>query len=55
MPKDDWVYVGHMLDMCLQAQEIVSGKDRVYFDREIVIRLALTHLVQVMGEAAQKY
>ena len=40
MPKDDWVYVGHMLDMSLQAREILSGKDREDYDREIVLRLA---------------
>ncbi len=54
MPKDNWVYVGHMLDMCRQSQEILFGKDRADYDREIVLRLALTHLVQVIGEAAQQ-
>ncbi len=54
MPKDDWVYVGHMLDMGLQARAILSGKDRADYDQEIVLRLALTHLVQVIGEAAQQ-
>jgi uncharacterized protein with HEPN domain len=54
MPKDDWVYVGHMLDMSVQAKEILSGKDRADYDQEIVLRLALTHLVQVIGEAAQQ-
>lgn len=54
MPKDNWVYVGHMLDMCLQSREILYGKDRTDYDREIVLRLALTHLIQVIGEAAQQ-
>jgi uncharacterized protein with HEPN domain len=54
MPKDDWVYVGHMLDMCLQAHDILSGKDRSDYDQDVVLRLALTHLVQVIGEAAQQ-
>ncbi len=54
MPKDDWVYVGHMLDMSLQARDILSGKDRSDYDQEVVLRLALTHLVQVIGEAAQQ-
>ncbi|NLG97507.1 MAG: DUF86 domain-containing protein [Chloroflexi bacterium] len=53
MPKDNWIYVGHMLDMSLQAKEILSGKDRVNYDQDVVLRLALTHLVQVIGEAAQ--
>jgi len=42
-----------MLDMSLQAKEILSGKDRVNYDQDVVLRLALTHLVQVIGEAAQ--
>lgn len=54
MPKDDWVYVGHMLDMSLQAREILSGKDRTNYDQDVVLRLALTHLVQIIGEAAQR-
>ncbi len=54
MPKDDLVYVGHMLDMSLQAREILITKDREDYDNEIVLRLALTHLVQVIGEAAQQ-
>ncbi len=54
MPKDDWVYVAHMLDMSKQALEIVSNKTRSDFDEDIVLRLALTHLVQVIGEAAQR-
>jgi uncharacterized protein with HEPN domain len=54
MPKDDWVYVGHMLDMSIQAREILSGKNRVDFNQEIVLQLALTHLIQVIGEAAQQ-
>jgi uncharacterized protein with HEPN domain len=54
MPKDNWIYVGHILDTCLQAQEILTGKSRTDYDREIVLRLALTHLVHVIGEAAQQ-
>ena len=49
MPKDDWVYVAHMLDMSKQALEIVSNKTRSEFDEDIVLRLALTHLVQVIN------
>ncbi|HEX9018270.1 MAG TPA: HepT-like ribonuclease domain-containing protein [Anaerolineaceae bacterium] len=54
MPKDDWVYIGHMLDMSLQARAILSNKDRTAYDHDIVLQLALTHIVQVIGEAAQQ-
>jgi uncharacterized protein with HEPN domain len=54
MPKDDWVYIGHMLDMSQQALDIVTGKDKNEYDQEVTLRLALTHLVQMIGEAAQQ-
>lgn len=34
MPKDDWVYVGHMLDMAQKALEISAGKDRAAYDKD---------------------
>lgn len=52
MRKDDWVYAGHILDLCIQAQEILTGIHRTDFDAQIVLRLALTHLIQMIGEAA---
>lgn len=54
MAKDDLVYVGHMLEMSLQACDIIANKGRSDYEREIVLRLALTHLIQVIGEAAQQ-
>ena len=53
MLKDDWVYAGHMLDMCQQALDITVGKDKETYDQDVTLRLALTHLVQMVGEAAQ--
>jgi uncharacterized protein with HEPN domain len=54
MPKDDWVYVGHMLDMSEKALEISAGKDREAYDKDETLRLALTHIIQIIGEAAQR-
>ena len=54
MPKDDWVYTGHMLDMAKKALEISAGKDRAAFDMDETLRLALTHIIQIIGEAAQR-
>jgi uncharacterized protein with HEPN domain len=54
MFKDEWVYVGHMLDMSQQALEISNNKNKEEYDNDITLRLALTHLVQVIGEAAQR-
>jgi uncharacterized protein with HEPN domain len=54
MPKDDLVYVGHMLDMAHQARQLVAGKSRADYDADIALRLALAHLVQSIGEAARR-
>jgi uncharacterized protein with HEPN domain len=43
-----------MLDMCQQALEISANKNKVDYDNDITLRLALTHAVQVIGEAAQR-
>ncbi|SPF41523.1 conserved hypothetical protein [Candidatus Sulfopaludibacter sp. SbA4] len=54
MQKDDLVYVGHMLDMSRKALELAKGKSREDFDRDEALSIALTHLLQVVGEAARR-
>ena len=54
MNKDDLVFVGHMLDMAQRAIEKVREKDRVRYDLDENLRMALTHLLQTLGEAARK-
>ena len=54
MYKDDWVYIGHMLDMSKKALELSEGKDRNLYDQDEALRFAVTHLIQVIGEAAQR-
>ena len=51
-PRDD-VYVGHMLDMARKATDKTAGLTRETYDGDENLRLALTHLVQVIGEAAR--
>ena len=53
MPKDDLVYVGHMLDTAKKALEKVQNKDRSAYDADENLRMALVHLIQVLGEAAR--
>lgn len=53
MPKDDLVYVGHMLERAEKASALVRDKDRSTYDGDEVLRLALTHLVQTVWEAAR--
>lgn len=50
--KDDRVYLGHMLDMARKVCAKSAGLTRVHFDADEDLRLALLHLVQVIGEAA---
>ena len=54
MSKDDDVYLGHMLDKTREALDLVSGKTRSDFNRDKALRLALAHLVQIIGEAARQ-
>ena len=51
---DDMVYLGHMLDMAQKTLGLVRGKDREDYDRDESLRLALAHLLQVIGEAARR-
>ena len=53
MPKDDLVYVGHMLDTARLAVHRVTGCQRQRFDSNNDLRLALAHLIQTIGEAAR--
>ena len=54
MPKDDLIYVGHMLDTARLAVSKVEGVTRELFDADENLRLALTHLIQTIGEAARQ-
>ena len=51
MPKYEMVYVGHMLDKAREALSLARGKTRQDYDKDIALRLALTHLIQIIGEA----
>ena len=54
MHKDDLVYLGHMYDTALKAWHKIAGKSRVDYDANEDLRLALAHLVQIIGEAARR-
>jgi uncharacterized protein with HEPN domain len=54
MPKGDLLYLGHMLDVSQQAVEKVAGLTREDFDEDENLRLAVTHLIQIIGEAARR-
>lgn len=52
--NEDRVYLGHMLDMTRRAVRAIESKTRAQYDQDDILRLGLTHLVQVIGEAARK-
>ena len=54
MPRDDAVYVGHMLETARKAVEKVERKSRADFDADENLRLARAHLIQIIGEAASQ-
>jgi uncharacterized protein with HEPN domain len=53
MQQDDLLYLGHMLDMARKAHERASALDQGEYEFNEDVQLALTHLVQVIGEAAR--
>jgi len=54
MPKDDSVYLGHMLDMARKAVSKSRGKTHAQYDADEDLRIILAHLVQTVGEAAAR-
>jgi uncharacterized protein with HEPN domain len=54
MPQGDLLYLGHMLDASLQAIGKVESKSREEFDQDDNLRLAVAHLIQMIGEAATR-
>lgn len=54
MPKDEAVYPGHMVDMAEKVIAKTRDCTREQFDANEDLRLALVHLIQVIGEAARR-
>ena len=54
MSQDDNLYFAHMLDMARKAAGKTEGIGRDVYDGDENLRLALAHLVQIIGEAARR-
>jgi uncharacterized protein with HEPN domain len=52
--RDPKVRLLHMRDFARKAIELTRGKTRADLARDEVLRLALTHLVELVGEAASQ-
>lgn len=50
-PDDQW-RIGHMVEAAEQALTFVAGRDRSDLDSDVMLRRALTRLVEIIGEAA---
>lgn len=51
---EDTIYIGYMRDMTRRVVQAITAKTRSEYDQDDILRLGLTHLVQVIGEAARK-
>ncbi len=49
---DDHVYLKHMLDHAKEAVDMMAGKSQDDLARNRMLELALTRLVEIIGEAA---
>ncbi|MBU0638290.1 MAG: DUF86 domain-containing protein [Planctomycetes bacterium] len=54
MQRDDGVYLGHMLDTARKVVAKAAGTSRAAFDADEDLRMALAHLIQIIGEAAAR-
>lgn len=54
MNESDEIRLRHMLEMAYTAQAISQNKTRASLDEDVMLQLALTRAVEVIGEAASK-
>jgi uncharacterized protein with HEPN domain len=52
--RDDTVPLRHMLDHAREAVALVQGRTRADLDSDRTVTLALTRLVEIVGEAANR-
>jgi uncharacterized protein with HEPN domain len=52
--KDDLLYLIHMVEHAAKVRQRVEGLLRSDFDHDENLRLALAHLIQIIGEAARQ-
>jgi uncharacterized protein with HEPN domain len=54
MGRDDLVTAGQMLDAIVQLRRVIGGRSRAIVVADEVSYLALLHLLQTIGEAANR-
>jgi len=51
---DDAISMQHMLDYARKAVAMAHGRERADLESDYMFQLALTHLVEIIGEAASR-
>ena len=54
MRRDDEIRIKHLVDAASTAMRFVDGRTRSDLDHDEMLRLALTKLVEIVGEAAKQ-
>lgn len=54
MPPEDEVRIRHLVEAARKAIAYAEGSDREALETDEVLRLALTKLVEIVGEAAKQ-
>jgi uncharacterized protein with HEPN domain len=54
MQPEDQVRVRHLVDAATTARSFIEGHERADLDTDEMLRLALTKLVEIIGEAARQ-
>ena len=54
MPNPDAIRLRHMRDAAVTGLEMAAGRTRSELDENMMLRMALTRCLEVLGEAASK-
>lgn len=54
MPNPDAIRLRHMREAAASALEIAAGRTRFELEENVMLRLALTRCLEILGEAASK-
>jgi uncharacterized protein with HEPN domain len=54
MQPEDRVRIRHLVDAATTARQFIEGRERGDLDTDEMLRLALTKLVEIVGEAAKQ-
>ena len=54
MLKADFIRLCHMREAATYAQEMAAARTRSDLDENVMLRMALTHCLEILGEAASR-